>query len=473
MASLYIFAPIFNRKPNAWNIIATAAFIILLVNPNSFFDLGFQLSFTAVMSIIYFYSLFNRILAERLKVSNVKNNVARFFLALLLVSFSAQLGTIPLTAYYFGRIPLISIIANLVVIPLIGGFVALGFTKLIFFWIPLFNFFIDQVNWLIKELIYGSVSLFDKFPLSSIPSPQFDWINLIQYILIVALIILLIQRKYRKIIIIGVLFINSILWPWMFEKKGMDLIFMDLGTDESAIIRTSENKNILINAGAISMFSNDLNRILLPTIKNLEIDKFDCFIRSKGNSNHQIGIAKTIEAIPIDEVWDIGIDYDSWIDDYIRNMIEFNNIDYNIIHRGDVIRIDNKSYIQFLLPLDINKSEIRSLAMKIVNGSNSILFIDELTDTDFEILIKDGEGINSDVLKMTFPKQIPNNFNEFINIVDPKKTVITGSRTNKGSPTSVELGEIIGSELFFTDSIGAVWLFFDDKSNIEVKEWWR
>jgi len=54
MASIYIFAPVINRKPNAWNIIATAAFLILIVNPNSLYDLGFQLSFTAVMSIIYF-----------------------------------------------------------------------------------------------------------------------------------------------------------------------------------------------------------------------------------------------------------------------------------------------------------------------------------------------------------------------------------------------------------------------------------
>ena len=164
MASFYIFAPVLNRKPNAWNIIATAAFLILIVNPNSIFDLGFQLSFTAVMSIIYFYNLFNRILPDRMKVSNIKNNIARFFWGLLLVSFSAQLGTIPIIAYYFGRIPLIAIVANLIIIPLIGGFVALGLAKLIFFWMAPLSFFIDQVNWLIKELIYISVAIFDKFP---------------------------------------------------------------------------------------------------------------------------------------------------------------------------------------------------------------------------------------------------------------------------------------------------------------------
>lgn len=399
MASFYIFAPVLNRKPNAWNIIATAVFLILLVNPISLYDLGFQLSFTAVMSIICFYNLFNKILPERLRVSNVKNNVARFFWGLLLVSFSAQLGTIPIVAYYFGRIPLIAIAANLIVIPLIGGFVALGLAKLIFFWLPPFSFFLDQVIWLIKEFIYGSVSIFDKLPFASISSPQFNWINLIQYILITALFFVIIQRKYSKIIVISALLLNSILWPFVFEKKGMDIIFLDLRTNESAIIRNSDDRSILLNAGVISMFSNDLNRKILPAVKHLNLKKFDWLIKSKGNSNHQIGIAKTIGTIPIDAIWDVSFDSDSWIDEYIINMAEFKNIDFHIIQRGDIIRIDDQSYIQFLLPINEDQTEIPSLALRLVNGSNSILFIDKLTDADFEILINDRELIKSDVLK--------------------------------------------------------------------------
>lgn len=471
MASIYIFAPVINRKPNSWNIIATAAFLILIVNPNSLYDLGFQLSFTAVMSIIYFYNLFNKILPEKLRVSNVQNNAARFFWGLLLVSFSAQLGTIPVVAYYFGRIPLIAIVANLIVIPLIGGFVALGLAKLVFFWVAPLSFFIDQVNWFIKELIYVSVAIFDKFPYASILSPQFNWINLIQYILIVALFFIIIQRKYSKLIILGALFINSILWPWVFEKKGMDIIFLDLRTNESAIIKNSDDKSVLINAGVISMFSNDLNRKILPAVKHLNLKKFAWLIKSKGNSNHQIGIAKTIETIPIDAIWDVSFDSDSWIDEYIINMAELKNIEFHVIQRGDVIRIDNQSYIQFLLPVNKNQTENSQLAMKIVNGSNSILLIDKLTIADFKMLINDGEVIKSDVLKMTYPKQIHNNFNEFIQTVNAKMTIITGAKSSKYSPTPKELDGMFDSELFFTDSVGAVWLFSDGINNIEVKEW--
>lgn len=219
------------------------------------------------------------------------------------------------------------------------------------------------------------------------------------------------------------------------------------------------------------MFSNDLHRKILPAVKYLNLKKYDWLIKSNGNSNHQIGIAKTIETIQIDTVWDIGLDSDSWIDEYIRNMIELKNINYNVIHRGDVIRIDDQSYIQFLLSINEDQSKTLSLATKIVNGSNSILFIDKLTDADFKLLINDGEVIKSDVLKMSYPKQIPNNFNKFIQTVNAKMTIITGAKSSKYSPTPKELTEIFDMELFFTDSVGAVWLFSNGKNKFEVKEW--
>ncbi len=98
-------------------------------------------------------------------------------------------------------------------------------------------------------------------------------------------------------------------------------------------------------------------------------------------------------------------------------------------------------------------------------------FIDKLADTDFEILINNGESIKSDVLKMTYPKQIPHNFNEFVQTVNPKMTIITGAKRSKNYPTQNKLDEIFNSKIFFTDSVGAVWLFSDGKNPVEVKEW--
>ena len=109
--------------------------------------------------------------------------------------------------------------------------------------------------------------------------------------------------------------------------------------------------------------------------------------------------------------------------------------------------------------------------MKIVNDSNSILFIDKLTDSDFEVLMNDREVIKSDVLKMSYPKQMSQNFNEFLNIVHVSKIVITGAKTSNNSPTRKELEDMIEAEIFFTDSVGAIWLYSDGKNQIKVKKW--
>ena len=244
-----------------------------------------------------------------------------------------------------------------------------------------------------------------------------------------------------------------------------------VSTGNLMIIKNDDDKSVLINVGIISQYANDINRKILPVVKYLNIKKFNWLIGSRGNSFHQIGKAKAIENIPIDTVWDVGLDPNSSFDSYTRSMIELKNIDYNIMHRGDIIRIDEQSYIQFLLPINNIQTEKSQLAFQLVNGSNSILFIEKLNDSELDVLTNDGEAIKSDVLKMTYPKQILQKFDEFIQMVNPKMTIITGGKSGKYSPTVDEIDELFDSELFFTDSVGAVWLSSDGKNPIKVKEW--
>lgn len=72
---------------------------------------------------------------------------------------------------------------------------------------------------------------------------------------------------------------------------------------------------------------------------------------------------------------------------------------------------------------------------------------------------------------MTYSKNIYQNINNFLKFVDLQIFIITGTRSVKYSPTRSELSETYGSELFFTDSVGAVWLFSDGTNPIKVKEW--
>lgn len=468
MAGLYISAPLFNRRPNAWNIVATAAFIILLINPNALYDLGFQLSFTAVLSIIYFYNLINKILPEWSRPVNIQYNIIRYAWSLFLISLSAQFGTIPVVALYFGRIPIIAVIANLIVIPLIGVFVALGFTKLIFFWLPPFSFFVDQVSWLIRELIYGSIRLFDKIPFASIATPQFDTIVLLIYLTVIIIVFAVFQRKIGKILIYTTLLINLVIWSNLFRDKTTEIIFLDLGKNECAIVKMG-TQSVMINNGVHSMFTNDIDRKILPSLKYLKIDKIDYFIRPVGNSNYKVGSVKLIEKLPIDEIWDCGFDSKSSFDRYFQSLAHLKESRYIYAKRNDIIQLGNKAYIQFLLPLDNSQIE-NNYAMFIENNDNKLLLFDQLSNNEYGILLNDIELLKPNILKMSYPKVLNDNLKTMVSAINPKMTIITGKQTSKNNPTIEQLREIIPNELLFTDSNGAVWLV-PNKNNIEVKNW--
>lgn len=89
-----------------------SAFFILLFDPNSLFDVGFQLSYTAVYFIVWMQPLFKQ-------VGRPKTILTTKIWDITTVSIAAQIGTLPLTLYYFHQFPSLFFVTNLVVIPLV------------------------------------------------------------------------------------------------------------------------------------------------------------------------------------------------------------------------------------------------------------------------------------------------------------------------------------------------------------------
>jgi competence protein ComEC len=90
---------------------AVSALLILVFSPNTLFDIGFQLSYAAVLSIVLFQPFFKRIPVTQ-------NKIVRYFIDMIGVSLAAQIGVLPLCLYYFNQFPALFLLANLVIIPL-------------------------------------------------------------------------------------------------------------------------------------------------------------------------------------------------------------------------------------------------------------------------------------------------------------------------------------------------------------------
>ena len=114
MLSVYALLSLGHRDKMSVNTLAFTAMIMLMLSPMSLFDIGFQMSYMAVLSILLFIPLLEGFFSEEYLMSH---RFLRWFWGMVAVSLSAQIGTAPLIAYYFGRLSCYFLLTNFIVIP--------------------------------------------------------------------------------------------------------------------------------------------------------------------------------------------------------------------------------------------------------------------------------------------------------------------------------------------------------------------
>lgn len=124
MAIILLLGSILKREPDIRQSLALAFLFILLFNPRQLFDVGFQLSFACVTSLIYLYPKMRMFL----RIQRIRFFYFRFLLDGVLVSLSCWLATIGLIAYYFRMFSPVTVLANLVIVPLAALMTLCGFS---------------------------------------------------------------------------------------------------------------------------------------------------------------------------------------------------------------------------------------------------------------------------------------------------------------------------------------------------------
>jgi len=177
MAGLLLLAQKAGRLRSASRAVIFAATAMLVFNPLLLkSDVGFQLSFLAVLGIIYF----NPILDD--KMARWPNP---FYLKdVLIMTFSAQIATLPISIFHFSRLSLISPLTNLLIVPLsslimISGMV-LTFSGLI--WLPLAKIIAGPI-WFLLTYIIKTVDLSSLLPLAAVEIGSISWVILVGYYL--------------------------------------------------------------------------------------------------------------------------------------------------------------------------------------------------------------------------------------------------------------------------------------------------
>ena len=114
MLTVYALLALGHRKKMSVNTLAFTAIVMLLVSPQALFDVGFQMSFMAVFSILLFVPLFYRPFSAEYLMTH---RVVKWIWGMVAISIAAQIGVAPLIAYYFGRFSCYFLLTNFIVIP--------------------------------------------------------------------------------------------------------------------------------------------------------------------------------------------------------------------------------------------------------------------------------------------------------------------------------------------------------------------
>ena len=184
----------FNQSKAIYNAMATSALLILLFSPNAIFDIGFQLSYAAVLSIVLFQPFYK-------KFHVTQNKIALYFIDMMAVSMAAQIGVLPLSLYYFNQMPLLFLLANLVIIPLssfvlIYGIILLGLN----FMVPELAVYLGKVLNLSIQIMNDYIHWIAQFKQGIISNISFSALMVLTlYLVLIALIFWMYSKKNQQI----------------------------------------------------------------------------------------------------------------------------------------------------------------------------------------------------------------------------------------------------------------------------------
>lgn len=230
------------RKNNIYNTLALSAFLLLIINPFLISDVGFQLSYAAVIGIV----------AIQPKIYSLWQ--PRYWLidkawAIVAVSIAAQIGTLPLALHYFNQFPNYFIISNILVIPLASIIVYAGVFALLFSFLAIVSVFFTKLLAYCILALNSSVTFIDSLPFSFTDGITITPLQVVLlYLIIITTYFFFIKRKtnYLKLsLLLGIIFFGFSAFHAIKQYKARKMVVYDI-YKQTAIDLIHQNKSILI-----------------------------------------------------------------------------------------------------------------------------------------------------------------------------------------------------------------------------------
>jgi len=465
-----------NRSTNIFNSLAIAALVLLLINPNEIFLPGFQLSFSAVLAIGSIYPLIEKGI-ERFRI---QNSLFKYIILFMGVSFSAQLGTLPFTLIYFGKISIIALFTNLLVIPAIGVIIGIAiFTLIIGLFFPPIATYYAFANEFITSLLFNLIAFTGDLGFSHIVLRAYSFLDaLIFYFFLLLMVYYLprIRSGFAVTIIIflslaNIYFISSFDDEELLAENKLSVMMIDVGQGDSFLVKFPNNKTALIDAGNVTWNFDNGERVIMPLLEYLGIKKIDYGFISHIDNDHCGGFISLILNNKIREIYKPKVDTSSSKDIKYEQFLKKFKIPVSYYNAQSLQTGNSKVYIlnnnNYFSGKNLSSNE-RSGIIKIVYGNSSMIFTGDAGKGIENLYISVyQEFLDSDVLKVGHHGSASSTSNEFLNYVLPNISLISvGVKNSYSHPANdvIKTLEQSGSEIFRTDKEGAVILQSDGLS---------
>ncbi|WP_372751687.1 ComEC/Rec2 family competence protein [Labilibaculum sp.] len=265
MFSFIVIGEMLQRKGSIYNSLAISAFFLLLIDPFLLFTVGFQFSYLAVISIVFFQAKFERLIY-------VGNPILKKLWQLTTVSLAAQIGTFPLAIFYFHQFPAYFLLSGYVVILMAGILIYLSALLLILSPFPLFS---ESLGYVLRNFVEGMNYLI--FKIQALPASVISDISFSSYQLFLIYCLLftgitLIFFKRKKAMFIFVLLLICFQLPNALRiaspSKSEMVVFNARGHSIIAFIN-GKNANVLSDA---KIPKERRDQIIYPFILNEKVE---------------------------------------------------------------------------------------------------------------------------------------------------------------------------------------------------------
>ncbi len=483
MIIIYLVSILLDRHRNIYNTLAIAALVILLVSPPSLFDVSFQLSFTAVLAILYLVPRLSAIVPKPhpllARKPSIYRTLSRKFLDFAFISFAAMVGTWPLVAYHFNRISLTGFLSNLIVVPLVGLIVPLGLITSLAVLIsaPLGSLLAALASSL-SSLAIWMVHLFALLPHASryLVTPTLLEIGLC-YLLILYLTNI---RRIKRLGAISILLFAAIaadISYWYVQTRLINTLrvtFIDVGQGDSILVEFPRGKRMLVDGGGFYDESFDVGRnVVAPVLWQKKIATLHYLVLTHPHPDHLNGLQFIASTFRIGEFWENGEECSSAPCLNLTDIVRRKRISRRSVHSEIPPRWVNGVKVEVFNPPQgglmggkdpWSQTNNRSVVLKITYKNHRFLLTGDIEEEGEAQLIQSGKDVRAEVLKVPHHGSQSSSTGEFLEAVKPSYAVFTvGFRNIFNLPNRKVLQryENLGCRISRTDRDGAVMLETD------------